>query len=94
MPIRSIRHKGLWLLYEEDDAGEVPPASADKLRDVLIALATAAGIDELRTMPGWEVDALKGELAGRWTLTVGGGCWLIFRFEDGETFELDLVDDP
>jgi plasmid maintenance system killer protein len=92
MPIRSICHKGLWLLYEEDDARGVPPECADTLRDMLSALATAHCIDELTMMPGWPLDALKGELAGRWTLAAGRGCWLIFRFEDGDAFELDLVD--
>jgi toxin HigB-1 len=92
MPIRSICHKGLWLLYEEDDARGVPAAPADRLRDVLSALAAADSIDELRSVPGWELDALTGGLAGRWTLTVARRCWLIFRFEDGDVFELDLVD--
>jgi proteic killer suppression protein len=93
MPIRSIRHKGLWLLYEEDDARGVPAASADRLRDVLSALATARCIDELRPVPGWHIEALRGGLAGRWSLTVARKCWLVFRFEDGDAFELDLVDD-
>ena len=93
MPIRSICHKGLWLLHEEDDARGVPPGSADRLRDMLSALAAAQCVDELRMMPGWRLDALKGELGGRWTLTVASGCWLIFRFEDGDACELDLVDD-
>jgi proteic killer suppression protein len=90
MPIRSICHKGLWLLYEEDDARGVPPGSADRLRDMLSALATARCIDELEVVPGWRFEALKGELAGRWSLTVAFGCWLIFRFEDGDACEIDL----
>jgi plasmid maintenance system killer protein len=93
MSIRSICHKGLWLLYEEDDARGVPPGSADKLRDMLSALAAAQCIDELRIMPGWGLDALKDELAQRWTLTVAPQCWLILRFEDGDVFEIDLVSD-
>jgi plasmid maintenance system killer protein len=94
MPIHSICHKGLWLLYEEDDARGVPPGTAETLRDMLSALATAHCIDEFRMVPGWELDALGGKLAERWTLTVTRKCWLIFRFEDGGAFELDLVNDP
>ena len=93
MPIRSICHEGLWLLYEEDDSRGVPPGCADKLRDMLSALAAAHCIDELKMVPGWRVDGLQDELAGRWTLTVARGCWLIFRFEDGHAFDLDLVCD-
>jgi proteic killer suppression protein len=93
MSILGICHKGLWLLHEEDDARGVPPGTADRLRDMLSAVASAHSIDDLRAVPGWQLDARKGELAGRWTLTVTCGCWLIFRFEDGDAFELDLVDD-
>jgi plasmid maintenance system killer protein len=93
MPIRSICHQGLWLLYEEGDACGVPPGAADRLRDMLSALATAQCIDELRVMPGWALDALHAALGGRWALTVAHRCWLIFRFEDGDILELDLVDD-
>jgi proteic killer suppression protein len=92
MPIASIRHKGLWLLYEEDDACGVPTASADRLRDMLGALAAARSVEDLARVPGWQLEALRGELAGRWTLTVSPTCWLMFRFEGGDAFELDLVD--
>jgi len=92
MPIKSIRHKGLWLLYEEDDARGVAASSADKLRDMLTALGTVQTIEDVGAVPGWELSALKGELAGCWTLTVTRDCWLIFRFEDGSVLELDLVD--
>jgi proteic killer suppression protein len=35
---------------------------------------------------------LKGDLAGYWSLTVTGNWRLIFRFEDGDAFDLDLLD--
>jgi proteic killer suppression protein len=91
MPIESIRHKGLWLLYEDDDACSVPEACADRLRDMLLALGAASSVEELRVVPGWRLEALGGELAGYWTLTVAQGCWLMFRFVDSDAFDLDLV---
>lgn len=94
MPIKSVRHKGLWLLYEEDDARDVPKAFADKLRDMLAALATAHAVEDMAVVPGWELHPLKGEFAGRWALTVARTCWLIFRFQGGHAFDLDLVDAP
>ena len=35
---------------------------------------------------------LTGELRGFWSLTVTGNWRLIFRFEDGEARDVDLVD--
>jgi proteic killer suppression protein len=92
MPIRSIRHKGLRRLFAKGDARGVPPASVDKLRDMLLAIDAAAATGDLEMLPGWRLHSLKGELAGYWSLTVTANWRLTFRFEDGDAFDLDLVD--
>ncbi|HEY1245931.1 MAG TPA: type II toxin-antitoxin system RelE/ParE family toxin [Hyphomicrobiaceae bacterium] len=92
MPIRRIRHKGLRRLFEKGEARGVPAASVDRLRDMLLAIDTAEAIGDLDVLPGWRLHPLKGELAGRWSLTVTGNWRLTFRFEDGDALDLDLVD--
>jgi proteic killer suppression protein len=92
MAIRSIRHKGLRRLYENGDPRGVRAAFVDKLRDMLFALDTAEAIDEVERVPGWRLHPLRGDLRGHWSLSVSGNWRLIFRFEDGDTFDLDLVD--
>jgi toxin HigB-1 len=94
MSIKSIRHKGLWLLYENDDARGVPADLADRLRDMLTALGTAEAVADVGVVPGWQLRPLERQLVDCWTLAVAQHCWLIFRFENGDAFELDLVDDP
>lgn len=59
---------------------------------MLLAIDTAEAIGDLDVLPGWRLHPLKGELAGIWSLTVTGNWRLTFRFEDGDAFELDLVD--
>jgi proteic killer suppression protein len=92
MAIRSIRHKGLRRLYKNGDPRGVRAAFVDKLRDMLFALDTAEAIDEVERVPGWRLHPLRGDLRGHWSLSVSGNWRLIFRFEDGDTFDLDLVD--
>ena len=92
MAIKSIKHKGLRRLYEEDDRRGVQGAFANKLRDMLHALDVAATIDEVETVPGWRLHPLKGDLRGYWSLSVSGNWRLVFRFEDGDAFDLDLTD--
>jgi toxin HigB-1 len=94
MPIKSIRHKGLRLLHEEDDACGVPADVADRLRDMLAALTAAAAIEDMEVVPGWRLSRIGRKEIRDWALGVSRGCWLIFRFEAGDAFELDLVDDP
>ena len=43
-------------------------------------------------LPGWRVHALKGDLAGFWSLTVTGNWRLIARFQGGDAYDLDLLD--
>jgi len=67
--IRSIRHKGLRRLYEEDDPRGAIAEHAAKLRDILEALDTALTLDDM-DLPGLRLHALKGEFKGYWTVTV------------------------
>jgi len=92
MPIQSFRHKGLRRLYEEDKTAGLPSKLVGKLRDMLVAIDTAESVDDIGLFPGWRLHQLKGDLAGHWSLTVSGNWRLIFRFEKGEAFDVDLVD--
>ena len=92
MAIQGIRHKGLKRLFEDGDARALPANLADKLRDMLAAIDTASAVEEIALFPGWRLHRLKGNLAGQWSLTVTGNWRLVFRFENGDAFDLDLVD--
>ena len=92
MVIRNFRHKGLERLFAEDDVRRILPALAPKLKRMLFALANAAAVSDMALFPGWRLHPLTGELRGFWSLTVTGNWRLIFRFEDGEARDVDLVD--
>jgi proteic killer suppression protein len=59
---------------------------------MLFVLANAAAVSDMALFPGRRLHSLTGELRGFWSLTVTGNWRLIFRFEDGETRDVDLVD--
>ncbi|MGO9486582.1 MAG: type II toxin-antitoxin system RelE/ParE family toxin [Rhodomicrobium sp.] len=92
MSIRSIRHKALSLLFHDDERRGLPADQVPRLRRILAALDAASGIEEMKAYPGWRLHALKGDLDGFWSLSVSGNWRLIFRFEDGDVFDVDLVD--
>ena len=60
--------------------------------------ATGKGFDEAQApsnmglFPGWRLHPLTGNMTGFWSVTVSGNWRLIFRFEDGQAFDVDLVD--
>ena len=89
--IRSIRHKGLKRLYEEDDPRGVTREHAEKLRDILVRLDAAGAIGDM-DLPGFRLHSLKGALKGFWAVTVRANWRVIFRFADGDALDVDYVD--
>jgi proteic killer suppression protein len=92
MGVRSIRHRGLRRLYESGDGRDLPAGHVEKISDILLAIDEAAQAREVGLFPGWRLHPLKGELKGFWSVTVSGNWRVIFRFEEGDAFDLDLVD--
>lgn len=43
-------------------------------------------------LPGFRLHALKGELKGCWAVTVRANWRVIFRFIEGQAFDVDYVD--
>jgi toxin HigB-1 len=89
--IRSIRHKGLKRLYEEDDRRGLNREHIAKLRDILARLDAARTVTDM-TLPGFDLHPLKGELKGFWAITVRANWRVIFRFAGHDAFDVDYVD--
>lgn len=43
-------------------------------------------------IPGLDLHRLKGDLANFYAVSVSGNWRVIFRFEDGRAFDVDLMD--
>ncbi len=89
--IRSIRHRGLRRFYESCNPSRIAAALRAKVERVLSALDAAGSPQEL-DLPGFRLHPLKGDLEGFWSVTVSGNWRVIFRFEDGDAFDVDLLD--
>ena len=89
-----IRHKALrryWTSGGRSRAG-LDPAILPRLRLMLTVLAQSPGPEGLRGHPGWAPHPLKGDQAGLWSVRVTGNRRLVFRFENREAVDVDLVD--
>jgi proteic killer suppression protein len=92
MPIRRFRHKGLKRLYDTGERRDIPAALAEKIADVLLAIDEAARPGDVELFPGWRLHPLKGDLKGFWSVSVSGNWRVVFRFEKGDAFDVDLID--
>jgi toxin HigB-1 len=89
--IRTIRHKGLKRLHEDDDSRGVVAEHASKLRDILARLDATRAVADM-DMPGFQLHPLKGELKGFWAVTVRANWRVVFRFAAPDVFDVDYVD--
>lgn len=89
--IKSFKHKGLKKLFEKDDRRKVPADHREKIKRILGRLNEAIKVQDMG-LPGYRLHPLKGDYAGLWSVTVSGNWRIIFRFEDGMAFDVDLVD--
>jgi proteic killer suppression protein len=89
--IRSFAHKGLRLLFEDDNTKGVNAEHGRKIAQILAVLHAAETIEALR-LPTFRLHELKGDLEDRWAGAVRANWRIIFRVEHGDAFDVDLVD--
>lgn len=89
--IRSIRHKGLRRLHDDDDPRGVSAEHVIKLRDILARLNAATAVADM-DLPAFRLHPLKGEFKGFWAVTVRANWRVIFRFVDHEALDVDYMD--
>lgn len=89
--IRSFKHKGLKRLFLKGDPSGVPAERAQKLRSLLTLLNMVQQPADIR-ISGLRLHPLKGELAGYWSGSITKNWRIIFRFENEEVWDVDLVD--
>ena len=58
---------------------------------------TLADLDSARRpedldVPAYRLHRLKGRLKDYWSISISGNWRITFRFEDGDVFDVDLVD--
>ena len=89
--IESFKHKGLKRLFEKDDRSGIRSDMIENVEEILLALDTAATPRNL-DLPGYRLHQLNGDRKGFWAVTVRANWRIIFRFEDGNAHDVELID--
>jgi toxin HigB-1 len=61
-------------------------------RKKLLLIAGATVVSELRNPPGNCLEGLSGDREGLWSIRVNRQWRICFRFENGNAFDVELVD--
>jgi toxin HigB-1 len=89
--IVSFRHKGLKDFFERNDGKKLPPEQLLRIQAVLTVMDQAIRVNEL-DLPSFKLHPLKGNLKGFWAITVRANWRIVFRFAEGDCFDLDFLD--
>jgi len=89
--ILSFRHKGLETFFGTGRKTGIQPMHASRLRELLTALNTASGPQDL-ARPSWRLHGLAGDRAGFHAVTVQANWRLTFRFVGTDVELLDYLD--
>ncbi len=89
--IESFRRKGLKRLFEKGEAKGIRPDHVEKVENILFVLSRARKPEDM-DLPGFRLHRLKGNLKDFWSVTVRANWRVIFRFKEGDAYNVDLID--
>ena len=76
---------------ERSDRSRIHPTLVEKIETAL-GLLDVAETPEAVNLPGYRLHPLRGDLRGFWSIRVSGNWRIIFRFDDRDVCDVDLVD--
>lgn len=91
MAIKTFKNKRLKKFFETGGKSGIQPALAFKIELILEQLDAAMEPKDMN-FPGSDFHPLKGNLKGFYSVHVNGNWVIIFRFEEGEAVDIDLID--
>ena len=94
MIVRSIRHRGLRQLYENNSPRLLKQDLVERVRGILAALAVAEDMEGFirEAAPGWRVHRLSAGRQNAWSISVSGNWRITFEEQDGGIERMNLED--
>lgn len=89
--IKSFRHRGLQIFFEQGSKAGIQPHHAARLARQLRHLDRSK-LPEDMNVPGWKLHALIGKLDNHWSVWVNGNWRLTFTFDGEDAILVDYHD--
>jgi toxin HigB-1 len=90
--IRSFANRDIERLYDRERVSRFRSFERIALRKLRI-LDAATAIADLKTPPGNRLEKPKGDREGQWSIRINDQWRICFRWEDGDAFDVEIVDD-
>jgi len=91
--IKSFKHKGLRLLWEEGKTNKLPAEHITRIERMLVVIDNAQQVPEdFGAFPNWNAHKLSGDLKNLWSVKVNKNYRIIFYFDGQDAYDLDYID--
>jgi toxin HigB-1 len=90
--IKSFGSRATEAVYHDGRHRKIPNQLWEKAADKLDLLDAAKTLVDLRVPPGNRLERLKGDLSGYHSIRINEQWRIIFRWEDGDAYEVKIVD--
>ncbi|MGK2959526.1 MAG: type II toxin-antitoxin system RelE/ParE family toxin, partial [Acidimicrobiales bacterium] len=87
----SFKNKALRRLFEDEDKSGIPPDQVNRIENRLTTLDAAKAAEDM-TIAGYGFHQLTGDLKGFYAVRITRNWRIIFRFENGDAFDVDHID--
>lgn len=90
--IRSFADKVTAAVFAGLEVRRLPRPIQEAARRKLKLLDAAVSLDSLRIPPGNRLEALRGDRRGQWSIRINEQWRICFRWEQGDAFDVEIVD--
>lgn len=89
--IVSISHKALRLFYEDANGSKLPREHLSKIKRILTSLdAISSEVDIAQLGSG--IHRLNGDMKEYWSVKVSANYRIIFKFKNGDVYDVEYID--
>jgi proteic killer suppression protein len=90
--IRSFADAETERFFTTGRSRRIPSGSRSRAAMRLTQLDAALRVEDLRVPPSNQLEALKGDRRGQWSIRINSRWRICFRFSGGDAFDVGIVD--
>ena len=90
--IASFRDRETERLWQSGESRRLPPDLERRAFKKLAILNAAVALDNLKVPPGNQLEALRGDRSGQYSIRVNDQYRVCFVWRDGNAFDVEIVD--
>ncbi|HUU80742.1 MAG TPA: type II toxin-antitoxin system RelE/ParE family toxin [Acidobacteriota bacterium] len=90
--IKSFRDKETEKIFNRQFSGKLQQNIQRVARKKLVILDAAPELTDLRIPPGNQLEALKGDRKGQYSIRINDQWRICFKWSDGDAYDVEITD--